>query len=256
MSIQTSVTVPSVAVAGQPYDSSHSVLSGMFSTRKLVSVVIGASDSQVYTITINGVACSFTAGTSTTTALIAAGLVSAINGSSQAPYVTASGTNTPILIESDVDADFTYSDSAGTGTLTETVLVAHGQSAPAGVLLVIDERAARGVADFAVRLPRATGDVTSVSRFGVSAKTRASESASYTSQMVDCISDGRVWVPVEEAVTAGDAAFVRFAAGAGGTQLGAFRKSADSASAVALPNAKYLTDGSAGGLAVVQFDME
>jgi hypothetical protein len=37
---------------------------------------------------------------------------------------------------------------------------------------------------------------------------------------------GSVYVQVEEAVVAHDVVFVRYAAGAGGTQLGAFRKSA------------------------------
>lgn len=256
MTIQSSVSAPSAATVGQPYDGEGDVLSGYLATRKLVSVAITASNSQVYTITINSVACSYTADGSASTAEIALGLVAAINGSTQAGNVTASGTDTPILIESDVDSDFTYSDSAGTGALVETVLVAHNQSAPAGVFVCVDERAARGSLDFAVRLPRASADITGSKRFGITTKTRGSESASYSGQcMVNCLVDGRIWVTTEEAVTAGDPVYVRYAAGVGGTQLGAIRKSDPGSEAALLANAKFMTDGSAAGLAVVQVDI-
>lgn len=260
MTIQSSVSRPSAGVAGMPADSRHETLSGMLVTRKYVSVAITASNSQVYSVTItpaghDAIVCSYTADGSATTVEIATNLKNAINDTSTGAgrYVLAVGTDTPLLIESILDEDFSTSYSAGTGTLTETVLVAHHQSAPAGVLLVIDERAARGSSDYAVRLPRATGDVTSLA-FGVTRDTVAHESATHSFGMVDCIREGRMFVTVEEAVTAGDAAFVRFAAGSGGSQLGAFRKSADTATAVALPNAKFLTDGSSGGLAIVQVD--
>lgn len=65
---------------------------------------------------------------------------------------------------------------------------------------------------------------------------------------------GAIYVTVEEAVNAGDRAFVRFAAGAGGTQPGAFRKSADTASARQMQGAMYRTSAAAGGLAILVFD--
>lgn len=64
---------------------------------------------------------------------------------------------------------------------------------------------------------------------------------------------GRVLVKPEQAMVPGDAVFVRFAAGAGGTVLGSIRKDADSASAVAWPKAKILsTVDSASGLCVLE----
>lgn len=257
MSIQSSVGPHDVAVAGQPYDANGVILSGYFSQNKLMSIAITAADSQTYTITINGVACSFTAGVGTTTALIAAGLVTAVNTSSQAAFVLASGTTTPITLEAK-QGDFTYSDSAtGGGALTETVLVAGGSTVPGGVFMCVDERGNASAADFSVRLPRQATDVTGVSRFGVATRTVGSELSYYASQsIINVQCEGRIWVSVEEAVTAGDQPYVRYAAGAGGSQLGAFRKSADTASAAAVPNAKFLTDGLAGGLAVMQFDFE
>jgi hypothetical protein len=135
MAIQSSVSVPSVAVAGQAADSEHDILSGMLSSRKLVSVAVSAVNSFLYTVTVNGVVCSYTSDGSATTIEVATNLVAAINTSSQSGVVTAVGTDTPFTIESDVDVDFTTAYSAN---LTETVVVAHQQTAPAGVFVCID----------------------------------------------------------------------------------------------------------------------
>lgn len=66
---------------------------------------------------------------------------------------------------------------------------------------------------------------------------------------------GRVWVEVEDAFSAGDAAFVRFEAGAGGTQLGAIRTDADTASAVAVTGLRLLTSGGAGDLGLLEVNL-
>lgn len=72
---------------------------------------------------------------------------------------------------------------------------------------------------------------------------------------VPLLTKGRVWVTAEEAVTPASAVFIRFAAGAGGTQLGAFRASADTASAVAAPTSwKYRTSAGAGELVVLEIN--
>jgi hypothetical protein len=66
---------------------------------------------------------------------------------------------------------------------------------------------------------------------------------------------GTVWVTVEQAVLNYDIAFARFASGAGGTQLGAWRKDADTATAALVKGARFLTaQGTAAGLAVLDFD--
>jgi hypothetical protein len=66
---------------------------------------------------------------------------------------------------------------------------------------------------------------------------------------------GRMYVAVEQAVVAGDPVFCRFATGAGGAVRGAFRKDADTATAVLVKGAKYLTtQATIGGIAKVQFD--
>jgi hypothetical protein len=67
--------------------------------------------------------------------------------------------------------------------------------------------------------------------------------------------DGRIYVAVEQAVVAGDPVFVRYATGAGGSQRGAFRKDADTATALLVKGAKYLTtQATIGGIAAVEFD--
>lgn len=55
---------------------------------------------------------------------------------------------------------------------------------------------------------------------------------------------GRVYVLADQTVVTTDTPFVRFASGSG-TQLGAIRKDADTATAVAGPNAKFFKGGSA-----------
>lgn len=74
--------------------------------------------------------------------------------------------------------------------------------------------------------------------------------------MLNIMNKGRVWVLVEENVTREDRAYIRYAAGAGGTQLGAFRKSSVSGETIdATKTCKFVTSASAGQLAVVEVDM-
>ena len=70
---------------------------------------------------------------------------------------------------------------------------------------------------------------------------------------LDAVS-GKVWVAVEEAVSAMDPVYVRYATGSG-TQKGAFRKSADSSTAAALTGGRYLTSASAGGMALAEINI-
>ena len=62
-----------------------------------------------------------------------------------------------------------------------------------------------------------------------------------TEAMLPIVQKGRVWVLCDPGATivANSPAFVRFAAGAGGTKLGAFREDADTATAAALPNGVF-----------------
>jgi hypothetical protein len=70
----------------------------------------------------------------------------------------------------------------------------------------------------------------------------------------DLLRHGVVFVKVEEAVVQGDKAFVRFLTGAGGTQPGAWRKSADTATARAVAGAYFLKSGAAGSIVPLYFN--
>lgn len=243
---------PEIGVAGQLADNGpFDVMSGMSATRKLVSVAVGASNSQTYTITINGTDFTFVADGSATTAEITVGLRDAINAGDEP--VLATGTDTPLLIESTIDGaagDFTYADSAGTGTLTETVLVVQGQEIGFGKFVCLDERSGE---DQAVRLPRRATDITGGRHLGVVLDDRAREDHEgdfRANTMIPVLVEGRVYVEVEQAVTKGDDVFVRFAAG--GSGVGSFGNTSGTSERAQVPRAVYRTSAASGELAVVE----
>lgn len=69
---------------------------------------------------------------------------------------------------------------------------------------------------------------------------------------VSVMRKGAMYVISEELVVAGDPVFVRVVAGAGGTQVGALRKSADTASAVQIVGARFARDAAAGAITIVE----
>ncbi len=73
--------------------------------------------------------------------------------------------------------------------------------------------------------------------------------------LMNVLRKGRIYVTVEENVAPGDRAHIRYAAGAGGTQLGAFRKSSVVNETLDLTTcAEFQTTALAGGIAVVDVD--
>lgn len=258
--IQSSFTdAPAIGVEGMVADQGQrDIVSGLSSSRKLLSIAVGASDSQVYSVTINGTAFTYTADGSATTAEIVVGLKTAINAGDEP--VLASGTDTPLLLESTIDGDdgdFTYADSSGSGTLTETELVSQNQGVDFGLFVCLDERATSDVGDvdFPVRLPRQATDITGGRALGVSVVDMAREAGTFEGQtMVPVMRKGRIYVKVEQAVAKGDPVYVRFSA-SGSQRLGAFRMDADSATAALLPRAAFLTPASANGLAILEINL-
>lgn len=119
--------------------------------------------------------------------------------------------------------------------------------AAAGVLVVPGTDAERQAI-----VPTTTGEVTNGAALGVVTYDASKEPAATTAaaaadneydieQALPILGQGRIWVLCDAAATiaAGGTPFVRFASGGGGTKLGAFREDADTASAVALPNAVF-----------------
>jgi hypothetical protein len=133
---------------------------------------------------------------------------------------------------------------------------------PYGVLVVLDSANSAGFDKIAAKLPSLAADITTSGQplgVVVADQARAQDASVLTqypqNSVVPVMRKGRIWVRVEEAVVDGDLPFVRFASGAGGTQLGAFRKSADTATAAALPGAVFRSAASAGGYAVIQLNI-
>jgi hypothetical protein len=120
-------------------------------------------------------------------------------------------------------------------------------------------RGAAGVVE-SCALPVATGDVTA-RPWGVAIKDQTHRGSNNldneVNDIVSIVRKGRVWVTVEGAVTAQSDAFIRFAAGGGGSVLGLFRADADTATAVALLNGagKFLTSTTGAGLALLEINL-
>jgi len=127
---------------------------------------------------------------------------------------------------------------------------ASGGAIPFGVFVT------KGAAQREATLPDATGEVTGLTGLGVVLRSHTQpQGEGYAdSDPMPVLKRGRVWVPVEDAVTAESAAFVRFVAGVG-EQLGAFRSDADGTDAVALPGAKFVSDAGAGELALLDINL-
>ena len=66
---------------------------------------------------------------------------------------------------------------------------------------------------------------------------------------------GRIWVVVEEAVAVGDPVFFRHTAGAGGSEIGAFRNDADTASCDQITNAQWLQGSAGAGVALLELNI-
>jgi hypothetical protein len=259
--IQNSFTQdPAIGVAGARAYVRHSdkIRSGVHAKHKQISVAVTAVNSTLYTVTLNGVVFQFTSDASATTVEITAGLRDAINAGSEP--VRASGSDTPLIVDAAVDGnDFTHAVGAN---LVATVTAA-GQEIPVGVGVCMDET---NTEEQAVRLPAASGDVTGFRFVGVVLNDLAKvayagslgvRNVQYYHQNTELpiLENGVVYVTVEEAVAKGDQAFCRYASGAGGSQLGAFRKSADTATAAALPRCCFESDAVAGGLAKLRVQL-
>lgn len=71
------------------------------------------------------------------------------------------------------------------------------------------------------------------------------------------LTKGRVWVKIEETIAVGDPVFVRSAAGGGGSEIGAFRNDADTATAIELTSgARWVQGGTAAeGVALLELNL-
>lgn len=134
---------------------------------------------------------------------------------------------------------------------------------PYGVLAVIDASNDGGFDNLAIKVPAASADITTAGKaVGVvlADQARAQDpsvaAAVYPqNSAVPCLRKGRVWVQSETAVVDGAPVFVRFATGSGGSQKGAVRADADTASAAQLPGACFRGSYAAAGYVVVELSL-
>lgn len=122
----------------------------------------------------------------------------------------------------------------------------------------------QGTADRQCNLPGAAGAVTETG-LGIAeylaAKSEGTSAFYDVGEMVSIVRKGYVWVPVEDAVAAGQTVFVRITADTGGPgsaarTVGAFRSDGDSGEAIECTRAIYRTTQAAvGGLALVEINL-
>jgi len=112
--------------------------------------------------------------------------------------------------------------------------------------------------DNGVDLPTDAGDLLvgiALRDYTVAEGDATAENAYKINSAVAVLRRGQVYVEVDEAVTPDDNVFVRHTANGGLDKLGVFRQDADTARAVAVPEAKFLTSGSAGELVIVDMNL-
>lgn len=122
---------------------------------------------------------------------------------------------------------------------------------PAGVWV------ARDGSDTAVKVPAASGDVTSTGCGFVKADVARQRAADGTStyqakEGLTVMREGRMFVLSETALNYGDAVYARITASGGNTQLGKVRNDDDSGKAVAIPGCRCIRTITGAGLTEVE----
>lgn len=94
-------------------------------------------------------------------------------------------------------------------------------------------------------LPDSAGEITAITAGGIAMRdpNRASTEGYKTGDLVRVCTRGKIFVLAEETVVIGDTPFARHTSGGGGSQKGAFRNDADTASAATPANTKFYRGG-------------
>lgn len=250
-------SAPVKAFVGQVADmGSKDLITKTNSTNQRTNVlVVNAVNAAVYSITFvdgNGDTdqATYTADGSATKAEIVAGLISAIDALDLEIDATSIDSD-EFYIESTNDVGgFTAVSDGDTATdLTLTTVVSEEQVIPFGRFVCRDE--AHG--DDYCRLPRLSTDIDG-SCFGVAVSHTAQSGTDgwEHGSSVTILNKGRVWMTAEDAVTLGDAVYVRYTANGTGKDVGQVRSDADTSKAAALTRAKFASTAGAGELVLVE----
>jgi hypothetical protein len=230
-------------------------------TAGVYDLVFTAVNGHVYTATIYGVAITYTGDGSATLAEIRDGMIAAIDlqPALLAKISRAASGNNVRITELDPATNGSANIIGLDADTAVTVVTAHSEPEPlpAGIFV------AQGPNFQDCRLPRASGDLL---RGIVAHQHQPIHELKYPGSskllyppfsQISVVKKGLVWCITEEAVALTDTPFVRYAPGAGGTQLGAVRKSADTATAVSLSGKAQFrrAQATAGGLVLVEVSL-
>lgn len=229
-------------------------------TRQLVKILVvtNAAD-ETYTVTIAGTAYEFTNSNPGSKTIVRDGLEALIEAGTQTVTWTDSSTDAGIIENTSREAALVITASSQTsGNLTATEQVPFGQAVSFGRAVCWNEQGA----DDECRLPRVSTDVGD-RIWGVAAADHLIETVPEATSgyypnfsAISILRRGYIWVICESAITAvGADVYVRYAAGSGGSNLGAFRGDADTSTAAVLPGATFRTRCGAGELCLLELNL-
>jgi hypothetical protein len=241
------------AVAGMSGDSfMNEYLSRVLATQQLEELTFGTTDG-TYTVTINGVVVGTFAASSNTATQIRDNIYDDIVASAAPVTVEKVSTNKLRIKKNDfADTGFTIAISTVSG-YSKSQLVGQGTVVPFGVGLCRDDDSP--VSGYRCRLPRVSADVTA-GFLGIAGWDSSEPYAAggwQPGSIPKLMHRGHIWVVTETAITELAQLYCRFAAGAGGSQLGAFRNDADSGSAAAVVGLRALESCSGAGIVLAEY---
>lgn len=236
-----SFNTPAALYPGQKADAgAEDVLSGLPLPAPAKLVTITVANSTAYELTFETGASDQTAGYtsdgSATKAEIVAGLLAAVNADQASDYRAVNYGGDLVLVAKAGVSEPRAVTSTGAGTLTladldVTIPFGHAVALDSGCFASTDPQA------LPIKLPNSASDVllglamhTHFFESSYFPQTPVSKPAYPAGQAVNVARKGRFWVKVEEAVTAGDQAYIRY--NADGLGNGAWRKSLDGAAQV------------------------
>lgn len=252
--VQTSYALTRTrAVAGMVADSfHHEYLSRVLATQQLEELTFGTTDG-LYTVTIDGVLAGTFTASSNTAQQIRDNIHDDIAASAAPVTLTKVGTTKLQIKKNDFAATgFTIAISTVSG-YSKSQLVGQGTTVPFGVGLCRDDDSP--VSGYRCRLPRVSADVTA-GFLGIAAFESSEPYAAggwQPGSIPRLLHRGHIWCVTEGAIAELAQMYCRFASGAGGSQLGAFRGDADSASAAAVVGLRALESCSGAGIVLAEY---
>lgn len=220
------------------------------------------TNTHAYTFTAYGIPVSYTSDGSAIYSEIQAGLIAAIAAiPALVPLISAAASGNNLRITETSAANGSMGLTGLDGSTTATVVTAHSdlEPMPAGIVI-----AGTSTGFQSARLMRASGNrvvgITTHRHATIQEQQYpAPSTVNYPpNSQLNVARRGQIWCVTESAVTTlDDTVYARYAAGAGGTQLGAIRNSADSSTAVSLAGiARFRTiQATPGGLVLVQLGL-